>query len=36
MIKGGGCVSPSFAEGGGSHTEGIEQRVDEAKKLVGF
>ena len=36
MIKGGGGGRPTFAQGGGSHPEGLEQALEEAKKLVGF
>ena len=36
MIKGGGGGRPTFAQGGGSYPEGLEQALDEAKKLVGF
>ena len=33
---GGGGGRPTFAQGGGSYPEGLDQALNEAKKLVGF
>ena len=36
LIKGGGGGRPTFAQGGGRYPEGLEQALEEAKKLIGF